>query len=104
MSTPEEIRERRRLKVLEKLNAKYKDTPTSEEEQVVTNTVQTDILPPKNIESEIKSTPAAPKEQATPAESKTSVFDEYKKMRNFQKFEVNIQIFSRLTFSIGTLF
>jgi len=82
MSTPEEIRERRRLKVLEKLNAKYKDTPAEEEQQIITNPAKTDILPPKNIESETKTTPNAPKEQ-----SKASVFDEYKKMRNFQKFE-----------------
>jgi len=87
MSTAEEIRERRRLKVLEKLNAKYKDTPAEEEQPIITNPVKADILPPKNIESEIKTTPNVPQKQTVQAEPKASVFDEYKKMRNFQKFE-----------------
>jgi len=91
MSTAEEIRERRRQKVLEKLNAKYKDVPTQEEEQVMTNPIKTETLLPNN-ESLTKPTPIAPREQPLAAESKTSVFDEYKKMRNFEKFEVDHQI------------
>ncbi len=97
MSTAEEIRERRRQKVLEKLNAKYKDVP-NEEEQIITNPIKTETeILPQNPESITKPTPIAPREQPVATEPKTSVFNEYKKMRDFEKFEVNFEICQKIT-------
>jgi len=91
MSTAEEIRERRRLKVQEKLNAKYKDTFQKEEEDEVILNKSTEPLI-TNTKSEItpETTPSSSQVQpkTSEAEPKVSVFEEYRKMRNVEKFEV----------------
>ena len=90
MSTPEEIRERRRQKLLQKLDAKYKDTPLNEEENNISTTVPksdasiTQAEYSQDDSRNLAQMPAKPQEEQT----KVSVFEEYRKMKMSEQFAV----------------
>ena len=103
MSTAEEIRERRRLKIQEKLNAKYKGTLERDEDTDNLLDKPTEPLIPTPQTEIIQETTLPPSQtQQTTTEPKVSVFDEYKKMRNMERFEVISFLPSSLLKYIGT--
>lgn len=93
MSSADEIRERRRQKVLEKLNAKYKDTPASDDNTPLQEKPTENPNQPAHFETQTLTKQPEVESQIKPKakeEPQVSVFDEYRKMRNFEKFQVTI--------------
>ena len=88
--------EARRLRILQKLNNKYKDTP-AEEEVPLNDNLSTEgsnpIIKKTNNESEVAAQREEPKtydptQSQAPGEKKTSAFDEYKKLKESEAFSV----------------
>ena len=90
MSTQEEIRERRRQKLLQKLDAKYKDVPLDEPENIISTTAPkseeslTQSEYSQNNSKNLAQTPAKSQEE----QPKVSVFEEYRKMKMAEQFGV----------------